>query len=80
MAEEIDREADRRARIVQAAATAVGQWLQDKRLLEKQIWQLRMTELESIVDVAMSAFIIEQSRQAQEPDAPQRAENSYSEG
>lgn len=54
-----------RARIVRASAEALGRYLQDKRLLEKKIWQLQMTELEGMVDAAISAFIVEEARERQ---------------
>ena len=67
MAEKI--EAESRALIVREAAEVLGEWLQGAKLLEKRIWQLRMPELESIVDVAVSAFIVAQSREESRRDS-----------
>lgn len=61
MAAQIEDES--RARIVREVAEAIGDHLVGARLVNKQIWQLRMPELERMAEAAVSAFIVAQSRE-----------------
>ena len=74
MASQIEDES--RARILREVAEAIGDHLVGARLVNKQIWQLRMPELERIAEAAASAFIVAQSREEKRrselpPDPPQ---------
>lgn len=61
MAAQIEDES--RARIVREVAEAIGDHLVCARLVNKQIWQLRMPELERMAEAAVSAFIVAQGRE-----------------
>ena len=61
-------EDDSRKRIIAATALHLGEWLQASGMLEKKIWQLQRTELEAMTDVAVSAFLIEETRERERRD------------
>ena len=52
-----------RKRIMRLTAEGLGAYLQVMRLTEKKIWQLRMSELESISEAVVSAWIIAESKE-----------------
>lgn len=56
-------EDESRSRIVRETALSLGKWLEGAKLLEKKIWQLRLEDLEKIVDVSISTFIVAESRE-----------------
>ena len=77
MAEQVTSETESRARIVRAAALRVGAKLEAMRLLDKKIWQLQMSELESVVEASISAFLVEEASERQRRESEVLPESSF---